>query len=116
MDKFKGNVESNPLACRKVTPHQWSISFTQLDLETLKRVRRAHDVQFCSIILSLLGGSLRRYLIELGTDPLHIPSHFCMGTTLPWPRHPSKDPQSHTNQRICNHWYESFLKFLKLLD
>lgn len=95
--------KTNPFACRKESPYRWSMSFTQLDLATLKQIRRKHNVHFVSIILSILGGALKRYLLD-SKSSVDLPTHLHMGTTLPWPKHPSKSAQTSSSQKLCNHW------------
>jgi hypothetical protein len=97
-----GSPKTNLL---KVTSPQkkWLYTFTTVDLAPIKAIRRKYDVHFATVILTLLVGSLKQYLLESqeGSDNERkkLPSHLSVANTLPWEKHPS---QSHI---LCNHWY-----------
>jgi hypothetical protein len=97
-----GDVEMNPFTCTKESPYQWMIAFTRLDLNIIKEIRRKQNVKFGSIILSLIGGALERYLLETKTET-ELPKFLTM-STLPWPGHPAKNSQTLNNEKLCNHW------------
>jgi len=95
-----GSPKSNPM---KVTSPQqkWLYTFTTVDLGPIKAIRRKYEVHFATVILTLLVGSLRQYLLETQANDKkqkQLPSHLSVANTLPWEKHPS---QSHI---LCNHW------------
>jgi len=72
-------------------------SFFTLDLESVKRVRRRTGAHVISILLTLLGGVLRRLLIEQrGQKEAELPDHIYTAHSLPWPSHP--------RNKLCNEW------------
>jgi hypothetical protein len=77
---------------------KWVHTFTTVDLAPIKAIRRKYDVHFATIMLSLIVGSIRQYLLEKKTEN-ELPSHFTMANTLPCELHPSQD------HVLCNHWY-----------
>jgi len=97
-----GSPRTNPLRLKR-PQKQWTYTFTTVDLAPIKAIRRKYEVHFASIILSLIVGSIRRYLLERRSENC-LPSHLSMANTLPCPLHPSQGHQ------LCNHWTLGILK------
>jgi hypothetical protein len=103
MDKLQGSPDLNPFTCVEEKNHRWMLSFTSFDLAMLKLIRKRHNVHFSSVIISALGGALRRYMLETGMrSESTLPPRLHMATTVPWPNHPSRNSSS--PQQLCNHW------------
>jgi len=103
MDKMKGDSQLNILECKKEQTPKWIVSFATLDLKVLKRIRQIHKVHLASVIMSLVGGALKKYSLEMGiVEEDKVPVNFPMGSTVAWPRHPTKVFKSYP--KLCNHW------------
>lgn len=99
-----GSPQSNPLACTLVgSTYRWTMAFTRLDLSIIKEIRRKYNVHFAAVLLAIIGGTIRRYLLETKEES-ELPEFTTMAITLPWPSHPSKQNSSLESEKLCNHW------------
>lgn len=77
----------------------WTYAFSSIDLEPVKTIRRKYNVHFAAVILTLITGTVRRFVVEGGARECDLPSHLYVGNTLPCEEHPA---QGHL---LCNHWW-----------
>lgn len=79
-------------------PHPWNMSFATLDLNTVKKIRKATDTHFVCLMISAQFGAMRRLLLETKSEK-ELPEFLWVGSSLPWPQHPRK---------LTNHWYKKY--------
>ncbi|OXA52009.1 hypothetical protein Fcan01_13876 [Folsomia candida] len=91
---------TNPLKLTKPQT-KWIYTFTTVDLAPMKAIRAKYDVHFASIMLSLIVGSIRQYLLEKEKE---LPANLSLVDTLPCQLHPSQ------NHILCNHWTIGIIK------
>lgn len=84
---------------------QWMFSFTSLSMEEMKELRRRSNCRMIALIWALVGGAIRRFLVESGIE---FPEFIGVSTTLPWPDHPAMVTTS--KPPMCNHWTSGCFK------
>ncbi|CAL8143427.1 unnamed protein product [Orchesella dallaii] len=110
-----GGVENNPFrvklnfATEGKFVDEFQMGFTTVNLEDVKRIRRNYGVKLASVLLTIMTGAMRRYALEVeGRE--EIPEEFLGALTLPWPKHPTRQPGTRNKDKLCNHWVTGFLK------
>ncbi|CAL8143426.1 unnamed protein product [Orchesella dallaii] len=110
-----GSASKNPFPVKvNFTPEgkhirEFQVSFTTVKLEDVKRIRRKYGVKLASVLLTIMTGAMRRYALEVeGRE--EIPEEFLGALTLPWPKHPTRQPGTRNKDKLCNHWVTAFLK------
>lgn len=98
--------ESNPfrvhLPPSPQKSYDWMFSFTSFNLEDMKQLRkRCGGIHMTAIIWTIVGGALRRFLMEEGVE---IPEYILVGNTIPVPNHPAMLKETRNKDKMCNHW------------
>ncbi|CAL8143428.1 unnamed protein product [Orchesella dallaii] len=104
---FRVRLDSVPEGMRR--KHEYLLSFTSVNLEDVKRIRRKYNVKMFSVLFTIISGALRRYLLEVEKKEV-VPEEYIVGMTLPWPRHPSVQAGTANKDKMCNHWVVALLK------
>ncbi|CAL8121772.1 unnamed protein product [Orchesella dallaii] len=82
----------------------WRYTFTGVDVELVKSIRKKYEVHFASVMLTLTAGSIRQFILETHSEK-QLPNILAIADTLPlWPQHPA------LQHHLCNHWTLGVIK------